>query len=108
VPFITISNNHLYNADTHELLGTVSETTRYQNDFDILAESFNGEYRETIQNIVDNNLTIYKIAPVSPQAVDLYYVMYQRDGSLLLVYGHYDENGQKNDYIRWIFALEYK
>lgn len=111
VPFVEIAGEKLYTSDqisndmlVHIELGTVTETTTEQNDFKALKESHGGRYAELVDEILENNQIIYKVDPLDKSGVSLYYVMFQKDGSRLLVYGHY-EGGEKNDFIRWIFRL---
>ena len=111
VPFVEIAGEKLYTSEqisndmpVHTQLGTVTETTTEQNDFKALKESYGGRYAELVDEILENNQIIYKVDPLDKSGVSLYYVMFQKDGSRLLVYGHY-EGGEKNDFIRWIFRL---
>lgn len=118
VPYVTIKDGvlyqkeglaHIYIGDREatELylkLGTVTETTTEQTDFKNLEESYNGTYAELVKGILENNDKIYQVNPDDKEGVALYYVMFQKDGSTILVYGHY-ENGEKTDFIRWIFQL---
>ena len=111
VPFVEIAGEKLYTSDqisndilVHTQLGTVTETTTEQNDFKALKESHGGRYAELVDEILENNQIIYKVDPLDKSGVSLYYVMFQKDGSRLLVYGHYEE-GVKTDFIRWIFEL---
>jgi hypothetical protein len=85
-------------------LGTVTQTTTEQTDFKNLEESYNGVYADLVKGILENNDKIYQVDPEDNEGVTLYYVMFQKDGSTILVYGHY-ENGEKTDFIRWIFQL---
>ena len=111
VPFVEIASGKLYTSEQisndmliHTQLGTVTETTTEQNDFKILKESYGGRYAELVDKILENNRIIYKVDPSDKSGVSLYYVMFQKDGTRILVYGHY-EGGEKNDFIRWIFRL---
>ena len=109
VPTVDIMDGKLYKVDmlSNDMLslieiGYVAETTTEQNDFKTLKESYGGKYGDLVTQILSNNKKIYRVNPHDKQGVTLYYVMYQNDGSTILVYGHY-AGGQKNDFIRWIF-----
>ena len=110
VPFVVIDNGKLYESTISNdkivqgMIGDVTEVSAEQNAFKILKEAYGGTYAELVNEIIDHNYKTYLVDQYGNDGVKLYYVMYQNDGSTLLVYGHY-EGGEKNDLIRWIFRL---
>jgi hypothetical protein len=104
VPDVIIQDGFLYESELNPdaVIGTVTETTAEQQDFENLKETYVGKYASLVNEILENNYKIYKVDPEDKNGVALYYVMYQNDGSTLLVYGHYG-NGEKTNFIRWIF-----
>ena len=105
VPEVRIQGNHLlYDAKKEELLGTVSKTEITDETFSSFWETANNQYSALADSLRQNNVVFYEVHPAVPSNVDLYYVMLQKDGSSLLVYGHY-ENGEKIGFVRWIFSV---
>lgn len=104
VPTVTIQGDELYDAESEKLLGAVSETVLTDGTFAQLATSYAGHYGEIAEELQQSNEVIYEVIPVDSDGVDLYYVLRQKDGTTVLVYGHY-ANGEKTDFIRWIFRI---
>ena len=107
VPTVTIRDGVLYELESvtqYTALGTVTETTAEQQSFENLKEVYRAEYADLVNELLDQNDKIYLVDPKDKEGVTLYYVMLQKDGSTLLVYGHY-ENGAPTDFIRWIFRI---
>ena len=87
------------------LLGNARETTLEISEMLELIAPFDIHYKDKFEAILQNNARVYAISshlsgPL--KAVDLYYLLIQKDGSRLLVYGHY---GSSSRMIRWIFDL---
>lgn len=100
---VKISNNSLYNADTGKLIGTLKEfSLTPANLDDLMDESEN--YAELTANIRAKNVFAFEVTPTESRDVNLYYILAQSDGSIIAVYGHY-KNGEKSDFIRWIYNL---
>ena len=104
-----MNGGKLYDADTGELLGSV--VSRSMDCFSALSQM--KDYSDNEAALADKlwveNKNFYEVTPATllkggESDVGLYYVMEQTDGSILLVYGHY-ENGEKTGFIRWIFDL---
>jgi len=83
-------------------LAETSKITLTQELLGQLMDGYGGQYSQLAESILQNTSTAYEIYPVSPESVDLYYLLVQEGGGRILVYGHY-ENGEKNGFIRWIF-----
>lgn len=109
VPKVQMNGGKLYDADTGELLGSV--VSRSMDCFSALSQM--KDYSDSEAALADKlwveNKNFYEVTPATllkggESGVGPYYVMEQTDGSILLVYGHY-ENGEKTGFIRWIFDL---
>ncbi len=105
VPRVTVKDGHLRSEDSGFILGRTSEITLTKDAFPNLVSEYNGWYAWIVEDILQNNLAAYEVKPLPLSAVDLYYVLTQKDGSTILVYGNY-EDGEKTGFIRWIFCIE--
>ena len=111
VPRVIVKDGQLFSVVEDNLLGMtgligrVSEITLTEADFYNLISESGGQYAGVAEDILENNLKAYEVNPIPRAAVDLYYVLMQKDGTTILVYGHY-ANGEKSDFIRWIFQIE--
>ena len=105
VPEVVLRNRTLCEYLGVRTLGATLEITLTQEMLQQLFDGYDGQYSELAENILRNNFRAFEIYPEAPQDVDLYYFLLQKDGSRLLVYGHY-ENGEKTGFIRWIFKTE--
>lgn len=107
VPRVKMDGGKLYDQDTGELLGSV--TSRSMNCFSALSQlkGYSADEAALADKLWIENRNFYEVTPETliRESVGLYYVMEQTDGRMLLVYGHYDENGEKTGFIRWIFDL---
>ena len=61
-------------------------------------------FSELVGELRENTDKVYEVYPTSEKAVDIYYVLIQKDGSRILVFGHY-KNGVRSNYIRWIYSI---
>lgn len=104
VPMITIYNSARLFDLSGKQLGSVEEIGTGLTDFLIQMGSYGSEYKDQAYEIKDNVRTAYSVNLLEPEAIDLYYILIQEDGSTLLVYGHY-LGDKKKDEIRWIFRL---
>ena len=103
VPVVMIRDRNLYDYRKGlQPLGGVTEITLVKEMLEQLINGYGGQYRTLAEEILQNNFRAFEIYPTSPEGVDLYYFLVQKDGTRLLVYGHY-ENGEKNGFLRWIF-----
>ncbi len=111
VPRVVVKDGHLFSViednllGMTELIGTASEITLTEAAFYNLISESGGQYAVIAEDILKNNLKAYEVNPIPRAAVDLYYVLTQKDGTTLLVYGHY-ANGEKSNFVRWIFRIE--
>ena len=62
------------------------------------------EYFTSPTLLRENNAKAYEISPDSAVGIGLYYIMEQKSGETLIVYGHY-ENGKKVGTIRFIYSV---
>ncbi len=105
IPNATLDGDKLYDKKTGKILGSARETTLEISEMLELIAPFDIHYNDEFEAILQNNARVYAISshisgPL--KAVDLYYLLIQKDGSRLLVYGHY---GSSSRMIRWIFDL---
>ncbi|MBR2370755.1 MAG: hypothetical protein IKA82_01915 [Clostridia bacterium] len=87
------------------LLGEFEHITLSETNFIDNVGKFRSEDREMAEQIVQSTTTAYSVNLSSPENIDLYYVLIQKDGSRLFVYGHYVDC-QRNDEIRWIYKAD--
>jgi len=109
VPDVFIKDGRLLcTAEGGLPLGTVTEFTLTKDAFPNLISGYEGLFTYVVEGILQNNSVAYEVHPAtfssSNLSVNLYYVLEQKDGSTILVYGHY-ANNEKNDFIRWIFRI---
>ena len=106
VPRAVVRGSELYDKDTDEKLGDLSEIKLADSDFLSLMSAYGEHYREQGTAIQNSNQTAYAVKPISSTStIDLYYVLVQKDGATLLVYGHYNDASSER-LIRWIFRIE--
>lgn len=104
LPLIEIQDEVLYVRETR--YGSVRETTLPYIDFAQRMIGFK-EYGDSVtlyEKLLENEAA-YEVIPDSPQTIDLYYVVELKNGNTLIVYGHYNEAGERKDEIRWIFEV---
>ncbi len=105
VPRASVKDGILY-SENGKRLGEATEITLKKSNFDnFMITEFNGRKVKTGKQIRSENKVAYKITPTSPDGVDLYYVLIQKNGDTLIVYGHYDTDGNPEKTIRWIFKF---
>lgn len=104
VPDVFVKDDRLYDKASSLSLAQVWEITLTKESFPNMY-AFGWRSAVGLENILENNLMAYEVKPISLSAVDLYYVLTQKDGSTILVYGHY-KDGEKSNFIRWIFRIE--
>ena len=108
IPKITLKDGKLYNEtfDLAYYYMQFSETTMSESVFSQLRTKFGGRYRAIADDLEQNNAVIYRKRKASPvfRGVDVYYILVQNNGDIILVYGHY-ENGEKTGLIRWIYNV---
>ena len=106
MPHVVVRGSELYDKDTGEKLGDLSEIKLADSDFLSLMSAYGEHYREQGTAIQNSNQTAYAVKPISSTStIDLYYVLVQKDGATLLVYGHYNDASFER-LIRWIFRIE--
>ena len=104
VPKIEFENGVIYTVaeGKKERYGTVKAVDITYDNFDsftIISEQFTSP---TPRFLRENNEIAYEVTPDSEVGIGLYYVMEQKSGERLIVYGHY-ENGEKLGEIRFIY-----
>ena len=111
VPLIEIENGVIYTTEdgVKERLGTVNKTSIRESDFDAFIkgnEYF--DYSELAKSLRENNESAYEVIPDAPIAgIELYYIMEQKSGETLIVYGHYADD-RKDGIIRFIYQYQEK
>ncbi len=108
IPKITLKDGKLYNETFGRAYYYTQflETTMSESVFSQLRTKFGGRYRAIADDLEQNNAVIYRKGKASPifRGVDVYYILVQNNGDIILVYGHY-ENGEKTGLIRWIYNV---
>ena len=100
VPMVRIDDqNNLFDGSGKQL-GRVYQVVLSQND----CYKIYGNDREKAEACYRNIKVAYKVIRPEYEAIDLYYVILQKDGSVLMVYGHYT-NGLFMDEIRWTYGV---
>ena len=109
VPSLEINGDVLYKKDgsDKQRIGTVSKVELNDSNFtDYFDLSPDKEEEKLIKYLLENNSVTYDIALDTPEiGAGLYYIMEQKDGTVLIVYGHY-ENGIRENFIRWIYKAD--
>ena len=111
IPLIEIENGVIYTTEdgVKERLGTVNKTSIRESDFDAFIkgnEYF--DYSELAKSLRENNESAYEVIPDAPIAgIELYYIMEQKSGETLIVYGHYADD-RKDGIIRFIYQYQEK
>ena len=63
------------------------------------------DHSELASELRKANKTTYEVTPdASVVGIEIYYIMEQKNGEMLIVYGHYDEGIKENE-IRFIFSI---
>ena len=108
VPEIEIEDGVIYTMTegVKERLGTVKKKTITYSNFDSFIKKYEGfDHSELASELRKANKTTYEVTPdASIGGVGIYYIMEQKNGETLVVYGHYDE-GKKENEIRYIFSI---
>lgn len=104
VPKIEIENGIIYTVSEgkKERYGTVKAVDITYDNFDsftIMSEQFTPPAL-----LRENNETAYEVIPDSEVGIGLYYIMEQKSGERLIVYGHY-EDSKKVGTIRFIYSV---
>ncbi len=107
VPTIVIENNVIYTvSDGGKIkLGAVEEIDLDTSNFDALFYQGGFDYSELANELRTNNEKAYEVKCTTwVHGIEIYYVMKQKSGETLIVYGHY-ENGERSNEIRWIYSI---
>jgi hypothetical protein len=108
VPVFTIEKDKIYQTvdGRRELLGSVRKISLNKSNFDSFINFSPGfDYSELAKSLRENNKTTYEVIPRSVKdGIELFYIMEQKSGEILIVYGHY-KNGEKEDFIRFIYSV---
>ena len=108
VPIFTIEKDKIYQTvdGRRELLGSVRKISINKSNFDSFINIAPGfDYSEFAKSLRENNKTTYEVIPRSVKdGIELFYIMEQKSGEILIVYGHY-MNGEKEDFIRFIYSV---
>ena len=104
VPKIEIENGIIYTVyeGKRERYGTVKAVDITYDNFDSFTKI--SEYFTSPALLRENNEIAYEVTPYSVIGIGLYYIMEQKSGETLIVYGHY-ENGKKVGTIRFIYSV---
>jgi beta-lactamase regulating signal transducer with metallopeptidase domain len=109
VPEIEIENGVIYTVSegVKERLGTVKKKTITYFNFDSFIKKYDGfDHSELARELRMTNKIAYEVTPdASIDGVGVYYIMEQKNGEMLIVYGHYDEGIKENE-IRYIFSID--
>ena len=108
VPEIEIEDGVIYTIidGEKERLGTVKKTNLNRSNFDSFIKQYEGfDHSKLGSELRKANKTTYEVTPdASVVGIEIYYIMEQKNGEMLIVYGHYD-NGVKENEIRFIFSI---
>ncbi len=108
VPDVVIEDGVIYTAvDGSRLrLGTVEKIAVTEANFDRMMKEYAGfDHTELAKELRENNKTAYAVNPDAPvNRIEIYYIMEQKNGEKLIVYGHY-ANGEKENEIRFIYRV---
>ena len=104
VPQITIENGILYTVSNgnKQRYGTVKAIEITYDNFDAFTKAYEEFQAPTL--LRENNNVTYEVTPDPISGIGLYYIMEQKSGERLIVYGHY-ENGKKEGLIRFIYSM---
>ena len=109
VPSLEISDGVLYavNEGNRARIGTVKKTSLTYFNFEAFFLRYEGlemyDYSESAKTLRLNNKTAYEVIPDDAQGLNFYYIMEQKTGETVIVYGHYGENGEKKNEIRFVY-----
>ena len=108
VPEIEIEDGVIYTVTegVKERLGTATKKTITYFNFDSFIKKYEGfDHSELASELRKANKTTYEVTPdASVVGIEIYYIMEQKNGEMLIVYGHYDEGIKENE-IRFIFSI---
>lgn len=108
VPVVKIEKDKIYQTvdGRRELLGAVRKISVNKSNFDSFINIIPDlDYSEFAKSLRENNKTAYEVIPRSAKdGIELFYIMEQKSGEILIVYGHY-MNGEKEDFIRFIYSV---
>lgn len=108
VPEIEIGDNVIYTVTDgeKERLGTVTKKKLTYFNFDSYIKKYEGfDHSKLASELRKDNETAYEVTPDGEtDGIGIYYIMEQKNGETLIVYGHYD-GGEKENEIRFIFAV---
>ena len=108
VPSFKIENSVIYRQkdSTWERFGTVTEITLEKSNFDSFVQNYDDIDRpERLSELRLMNRKAYAVTPeVHTKDIDLYYVLEQHNGGILLVYGFY-LNGKKINDITAVYRI---
>lgn len=105
VPKIEIENGIIYTVSEGKMerYGTVKAVDITYDNFDSFTKI--SEHFTSPALLRGNNETAYEVTPDSVIGIGLYYIMEQKNGETLIVYGHY-EDGKKVGAIRFIYSVK--
>lgn len=104
VPKIEIENGIIYTVfeGKRERYGTVKAVDITYDNFDSFTKI--SEQFTSPALLRENNEIAYEVTPDSVIGIGLYYIMEQKSGETMIVYGHY-EDGKKVGTIRFIYSV---
>ena len=105
VPKIEIENGIIYTVyeGKRERYGTLKAVDITYDNFDSFTKI--SEHFTSPALLRENNEIAYEVTPDSVIGIGLYYIMEQKSGETLIVYGHY-EDGKKVGVIRFIYSVK--
>jgi len=105
VPLVSVNEkNQLFNIISGKVIANVKETTIDESDFLDVLPVLSSLPIHLFERIAENNAITYEVIPTKTAAgIGIYYLLIQKDGSSLLVYGDYSKDTPRS--IRWVFDL---
>ena len=93
--------------DSKLRLGTIKNININALNFDAFIKKYDGfDHSDLIRTLRKSNKTAYEVSPDGlVDGIGIYYVMEQKSGETLIVYGHYENNKKQNE-IRFIYSIE--
>ena len=109
VPTPIIKGDKLYDMFSGAFLGHVKEVSLNESEFLNQFKPLDENDKYKVKEMLLNTATAYQITPTNMiVGVGLYYLLIQKDGSTLMVYGHYNPFSSlliPPREVRWIFDL---
>ena len=109
VPSLTVEDGAVYNVsgENKVKLGKAEKITLDESNLDSCMTFIGSPYEDPdlARELRKENMVTYELIPDAyVEGIEIYYIMEQSDGDVIIVYGHY-ENGAKNNFIRFIYRF---